>query len=79
MARELFDEGEFVEIFVYTPLHVAGQRDIKGLYAKARAGAIRDFTGIDSPYERPAAEIVLDGGAGTATGLAARVVDPLPR
>jgi bifunctional enzyme CysN/CysC len=53
MARELFDEGEFVEVFVDTPLALAEQRDVKGLYAKARAGAIRNFTGIDSPYEIP--------------------------
>jgi bifunctional enzyme CysN/CysC len=53
MARELFDEGEFVEVFVDTPLALAEQRDVKGLYAKARAGVIRNFTGIDSPYEAP--------------------------
>jgi bifunctional enzyme CysN/CysC len=53
MARELFGEGEFLEVFVDTPLGVAEQRDVKGLYAKARAGRIRNFTGIDSPYEVP--------------------------
>jgi bifunctional enzyme CysN/CysC len=53
MARELFAEGEFYEVFVDTPLEVAEQRDVKGLYAKARAGEIRNFTGIDSPYEVP--------------------------
>src|SRR4029077_2942374 len=51
MARDLFDEGEFHEVFVDTPLEVAERRDVKGLYAKARAGLIRNFTGIDSPYE----------------------------
>jgi bifunctional enzyme CysN/CysC len=72
--RALFDEGEFVEIFVDTPLHVAEQRDVKGLYAKARAGAILNFTGTDSPYERPEhVEIVLDGYAGSAAGLATHV------
>ncbi len=61
MARELFAEGEFVEIFVDTPLEECERRDVKGLYAKARAGLIPNFTGIDSPYERPEhAEIVLD-------------------
>ncbi|MFL6591182.1 MAG: adenylyl-sulfate kinase [Luteimonas sp.] len=80
MARELFGEGESVEIFVETPLALAEQRDVKGLYAKARAGVIRNFTGIDSPYERPEdAEIVLDGDAGSAGGLAVRVVDCLQR
>jgi bifunctional enzyme CysN/CysC len=53
MARAMFAEGEFLEVFVDTPLAVAEQRDVKGLYAKARAGEIRNFTGIDSPYEVP--------------------------
>jgi bifunctional enzyme CysN/CysC len=53
MARELMGEGEFVEVFVDTPLEVCIARDVKGLYAKAQAGAIKNFTGIDSPYERP--------------------------
>ena len=61
MARELFAPGEFVEVFVDTPLEECERRDVKGLYAKARAGQIPNFTGIDSPYERPEhAEIVLD-------------------
>jgi bifunctional enzyme CysN/CysC len=46
-------EGDFVEVFVDTPLEVAEQRDVKGLYAKARAGELKNFTGIDSPYEAP--------------------------
>jgi bifunctional enzyme CysN/CysC len=54
MARGLLPEGEFVEIFVDTPLSVAESRDPKGLYAKARAGEIKNFTGIDAPYEPPA-------------------------
>jgi bifunctional enzyme CysN/CysC len=52
-ARELVPPDEFVEIFVDTPLHVAEQRDPKGLYRKARRGDLKNFTGIDSPYERP--------------------------
>lgn len=61
MARELMDEGEFVEVFVDTPLEICERRDVKGLYKKARAGQIRNFTGIDSPYELPRnAEIHLD-------------------
>ncbi|MDI1253535.1 sulfate adenylyltransferase subunit CysN [Thermomonas sp.] len=55
MARELFSEGEFLEVFVDTPLALAEQRDVKGLYAKARRGELRNFTGIDSPYEVPEA------------------------
>jgi bifunctional enzyme CysN/CysC len=53
MVREMLPEGEFIEIFVDTPLDVAEQRDVKGLYKKARAGALKNFTGIDSPYEPP--------------------------
>jgi len=55
MARELFEEGEFVEIFVDTPLEIAEERDPKGLYKKARRGELPNFTGIDSPYEAPEA------------------------
>ena len=53
MARALMADGEFIEIHVDTPLDVAEQRDVKGLYKKARAGEIANFTGIDSPYEPP--------------------------
>ena len=53
LARNLLDDGEFIEIFVNTPLEVAEARDVKGLYAKARAGEIKNFTGIDSDYEAP--------------------------
>lgn len=61
MARDLLEEGEFIEIFVNTPLDVAEKRDVKGLYARARAGEIKNFTGIDSDYEEPEnAEIVID-------------------
>jgi bifunctional enzyme CysN/CysC len=78
MAREMFAEGEFMEVFVDTPLAVAEQRDIKGLYAKARAGEIRNFTGIDSPYERPEnPEAVVDTTAASAEALAERLVQQL--
>jgi bifunctional enzyme CysN/CysC len=53
MARSLFEPGEFIEVFVDTPLEEAERRDVKGLYAKARRGELRNFTGIDSPYEPP--------------------------
>jgi bifunctional enzyme CysN/CysC len=53
MARRIFPAGEFVEIFIDTPLGVAEERDPKGLYAKARSGALTNFTGVDSPYEPP--------------------------
>ena len=52
-AREIVGEKDFFEIYVNTPLEVCEERDIKGLYAKARAGLIKNFTGIDSPYEEP--------------------------
>ena len=75
MARDLFAEGEFMEVFVDTTLAVAEQRDAKGLYAKARAGQIRNFTGIDSPYEVPEApEVVLDTVAETPEQLAESLV-----
>ena len=71
MARAMFAAGEFVEIFVDTPLAVCEQRDDKGLYAKARAGKIPNFTGIDSAYEVPeAAELVLDTASAPAEKLA---------
>jgi bifunctional enzyme CysN/CysC len=53
MVRSMLPAGEFIEIFVDTPLDVAEGRDVKGLYKKARAGDLKNFTGIDSPYEAP--------------------------
>lgn len=53
MVRAMMPEGEFVEIFVDTPIEIAEARDVKGLYKKARAGQLKNFTGIDSPYEPP--------------------------
>ena len=70
------EPGEFVEVFVDTPLHVAEKRDPKGLYKKARAGAIKNFTGIDSPYEAPESpEIRLAAGTTSPEELADAVVD----
>lgn len=53
IVSDLLDNGEFIEVFVDTPLEICEKRDPKGLYKKARAGEIKDFTGIDSPYEAP--------------------------
>ena len=53
MVRDFMAEGEFVEVFIDTPLSVAEERDVKGLYAKARLGQLKNFTGVDSPYEKP--------------------------
>lgn len=78
MARAMFAEGEFLEVFVDTPLAIAEQRDVKGLYAKARAGNIRNFTGIDSEYERPVSpEFVLDTVAHSAEDIAESLVQAL--
>jgi bifunctional enzyme CysN/CysC len=55
MARQLLAQGEFIEVFIDTPLAVAEARDVKGLYKKARAGQLKNFTGVDSPYETPEA------------------------
>ena len=75
MARGLLAEGEFVEIFVDTPIEVCSARDPKGLYARAFAGEIRNFTGVSSPYEAPAApEIHLKGGDATPEALAESVI-----
>ncbi|MBI5916945.1 MAG: adenylyl-sulfate kinase [Bacteroidetes bacterium] len=52
-AKQIIGEADFIEIFVHAPLEVCEARDVKGLYQKARAGKIKDFTGIDSPYEPP--------------------------
>ncbi len=75
MARERFAPGEFVEIFVDVPLEVAESRDVKGLYRKARAGQIPNFTGIDSPYEPPQApELHLYADGETLDAMADQVV-----
>ena len=76
MAREMFKAGQFIEIHVDTPLEVAESRDVKGLYAKARAGELPNFTGIDSPYEEPEnAELTLDTTTLAPELLAQQVVD----
>lgn len=74
MARTLFAPGEFVEVFVDSPLAICEQRDTKGLYAKARRGELRDFTGIDSPYEPPVApEVHVHTERDTPEGCLARI------
>jgi bifunctional enzyme CysN/CysC len=75
MVRGLADKSEFIEVFVDAPLEVAESRDPKGLYKKARAGQIRNFTGIDSPYEPPLnPELRLDTSTASADALAEQVV-----
>ncbi|MDE2463035.1 MAG: sulfate adenylyltransferase subunit CysN [Alphaproteobacteria bacterium] len=78
MARALMAKGEFFEIYIETPLAVAEARDVKGLYAKARAGQLKNFTGIDSPYEAPLTpEIVIDTTVVQPDAAADQIVDAL--
>jgi bifunctional enzyme CysN/CysC len=78
MVRRMIPEGEFFEIFVDTPLSEAEKRDVKGLYAKARAGELKNFTGIDSPYEAPEnAEIHVDTTKLSADAAADLIVERL--
>jgi len=75
MARGLMDNDEFLEVFVETPLRIAEERDPKGLYKKARRGDLKNFTGIDSPYEEPEApEILVDTSALSAEQCAEQVI-----
>lgn len=78
-AREMVEErGKFVEVFVSTPLEVCEERDVKGLYEKARKGLIKGFTGIDDPYEEPNnAELVIDGGSDSPEKNAEKVLEYL--
>ena len=77
-VRNMVGAGHFVEVFVDTPLEVCEQRDSKGMYAKARAGEIVGFTGIDDPYESPSSpEITLDTVAHTAESNAWKIIDHL--
>jgi adenylylsulfate kinase len=77
-VRKTLKDGEFIEIFVDTPIDVCEQRDPKGLYKKARAGEIKGFTGIDDPYEEPLApELVLLAAEKTPDVLAVEVIDYL--
>ncbi len=76
LARAMLPEGEFVEVFIDTPLAVAEARDVKGLYAKARAGTLANFTGIDSPYEPPVRpDIHVDTTRETPEAAAERIVE----
>ena len=80
MARDLLQDGEFIEVFVDTPIEVCEARDPKGLYRKARAGLISNFTGIDSLYEAPEKpELKLDTGSSNPESLAEAVLVELRR
>jgi adenylylsulfate kinase len=74
-VRSLVPHGEFFEIYCHCPLAVCEERDVKGLYKKARAGEIKNFTGISSPYEAPEApELVVDTGSLSLDDSVARVI-----
>ena len=76
MAREILADGEFIEVYVQTPLAVAESRDVKGLYKKARAGELKNFTGVDSPYEEPEnPELTVDTTTLSAVDAAERIVE----
>lgn len=78
LARKLVAAGEFIEIFIDTPIAVAEARDPKGLYKKARRGELKDFTGIDSPYEPPEnPEIRIDTTALSADEAAGQIIEYL--
>ena len=78
LTRELFEKDEYIEVFLNTPLEVCEQRDPKGLYKKARLGLLKDFTGIDSAYEKPEnPEITLDGEQYSADVLSDKIINYL--
>jgi adenylyl-sulfate kinase len=78
MVRHLFQDGQFVEVFINAPLQVCENRDVKGLYAKARSGLIENFTGVSAPYEAPLnPEIVLRTDTQTVEESVQQVLDYL--
>ena len=81
MAKDIIGEGDFMEIYVSTSLQECEKRDVKGLYAKARKGEIKDFTGVSSPFEVPESpDVVIDTAAGDPQECADRILEAvLPR
>ena len=74
----MFEKDEYIEVFLNTPLEVCEQRDPKGLYKKARSGLLKDFTGIDSAYEKPKKpEITFDGANYSADELSDKIINYL--
>ncbi len=79
-VRELLDDGDFIEVFIDTPLELCEERDPKGLYAKARSGEIPNFTGISDPYEAPEnAEIVIETANTSPENAANQIIDELEK
>jgi bifunctional enzyme CysN/CysC len=78
LVRDMMEEGEFLEVYIDTPLEVAERRDVKGLYKKARSGQLANFTGVDSPYEPPLSpEIHVDTSSMTPAQAANLIIDRL--
>ena len=79
-VRELMGDGEFLEVFIDTPVEICEQRDPKGLYAKARAGEIPNFTGISDPYEAPEnPELVIETASSTPEEAASSIIEMLQK
>lgn len=77
-ARQLFEPGDFIEVYCSCPLEICERRDVKGMYQRARAGIIRNFTGISSPYEEPEQpELTVDTGSMTLDQCVEQVIDHL--
>ena len=75
MARDMMEDGEFLEVYIDTPIEICRMRDPKGLYAKADKGELKNFTGVDSPYEPPEqAEISIDTTTGEPEAHAEKIV-----
>ncbi len=80
IVRSMVADGEFIEVYCNTTLSVCEERDVKGLYQKARAGTVRDFTGISSPYEAPEQpEIIVQTGEWSLDECAEQVIDYLKK
>lgn len=78
MARRLLREGEFIEVFVRCPLDICENRDVKGLYRKARAGEIKEFTGVSAPYEEPRSpELIVDTAVDSIAEAAQKIMNYL--
>ena len=75
MAKDIIGEEHFIEVYVNTPLEVCEARDVKGLYKKARAGELKNFTGIDSTYEEPEnPDLILNTSSGDAEELTDQII-----
>lgn len=74
--RSEYDQNRFIEVFIDTPLQICEERDVKGLYKKARAGELKNFTGIDSPYEVPLnAELIIKTEGSSENESAQKLID----